>query len=112
MTAHPSIRAGRPEKVGDAARRADGYKRRAYAKRTTIPVSALLPLAFETSGYLHPANERMLKRIIRGCHVGGLDNAGNTFSDNYDKVRAHMSVALQRGNAALLIHYRQHMVPM
>ena len=55
---------------------------------------------------------RMLKRIIRACHVGGRDNLGNTFEENYGKVRASMSVALQRANAVILLQFRLLFAPL
>ena len=100
--------------VGDSAERASRLKHTRYEKAWKLSKGDLLPLSFETSGYLDADNNAAFRRLIRSAFPSSADDTKDhpDFTSHYLRLRANASNALCLGHVRILSNYCQRIVPL
>jgi hypothetical protein len=107
VIAHPLLK----NKVGDAAAKHYDNKNKKYLDNWEIRPSDFIPVAFESSGYLHPASLAFLTQLFHRC-VPNLDDKHTNplYIKHLLNFRARISSALVAGNARIAIDHKNAML--
>jgi hypothetical protein len=95
------------ERAGQAAARASAEKVKKYQASWKFNAGDVIPIAFDTSGYLHDGDFSLLRALVH--KILPKDPPGTRiplFAKHFNYLLSNASIALQQGNAAILRAYR------
>ena len=101
------------ENVGEGCTRAANEKYRRYRKHYSITRAEILPAAFETTGYLLPAADEAIKRLLRKAHGAQDPNGPVTleYVKAYSHLRMRLSTVIHQKIGEMCSVYLKHCEP-